>query len=383
MTIFSGFLKIVRRNSAIALIYILMFIIINIGISSSLKKVVKKDYEISRPGILVIDEGRTTEMKRALFEMIGITANLTFVEDALAAKDAVVSQEADYVFVIGEDAELRLKNGEPAIEVFYELGNPAGILAETQVRKILMYMDAYYRTYGEIDYDAIGEAMKEGISVKIESENIQTMSRTDYFKQYMKFFHYIFISISLFVISPLLLQINKGALRTRCSVSSLRPSEYYFQLALAVTVLTTLFIIIFVLFGLAIVDFEVETRTLLLLIGNIFVFGLSLMSFVVLISNLPVSPRVVSSIANIFSIVVAFTTGIFVPVEFLPESVVSLSKFFPAYYSVHITTGENLATGVILYDLGVQLLFALVFSLGAIYLNRSRRREVLNVKTSI
>lgn len=382
MTVFKGFLKIVKRNSAIAIIYLGIFIVITMATSSSLKRMAKDTYEISKPNILFIAEGEQTELKEKLFEMLEHSANLHIVSDVLKAKDDIVSQKADCLLVIGDDALDRMKNGRPAVDVFYELGNPAGILADADIDKLLRYMDASLRTYGTIDYAGIEKALEESIAVEIEPKDVENLSKTEFFKQYMKFFHYIFLSISLFIISPILLQISKGSLRTRCSVSSLRPAEYFLQLALAVTVLTTLFIILFVLFGLAVVEFQVKSGTVLLLVSDIFVFGLTLMSFVVLISSLPVSVRFISAFANIFSIVVAFTAGIFVPTEFLPEAVINFSKFFPAYYSVRLTTAEQLSAGEVAYHFGIQLLFALVFSLGAIYLNKSRRRSAINVSTT-
>lgn len=362
------------------MIYIGIFVIISIASSSSLRKTANETYEISKPNIVFVSVGEETELKKALYEMLQNSARLHVASDVLKAKEDIVSQKADYLIVIGEDALDRMKKGQPAAEVFYEPGNPAGILADIETDRLFRYIDAYERTYGRVDFQAIQEAVQESIAVKIESENVDAMSRTAYFKQYMKFFHYVFISVSLFVISPLLMKLNRGELRTRCSVSSLRPSEYFMQLALAVTVLTTLFIIVFVVFGLAIVEFHVDSGTLFLLITDIFIFGLSMMTFVVLISNLPVGVRVISSFANVFSIVVAFTTGIFIPTEFLPEAVINISKFFPAYYSVYITTGENLSMGSILFHLGVQILFAAVFSLGAVYLGKSRTKSVLNTE---
>lgn len=393
MTVFSAFLKNVKRNYLFSLLYVCIFILMTFVSLSNMNQKANEAFEISKPKIILIDVGNPTDFKQALIRKLESSSRLTVRtlhteetdsekimqhEDILRAKDEVVSQMADYLVVVEEDAVSRMHAGQHAVDVFYEFGNPAGALANVELNKFILFLDAYGRTHGTIDYETVTDAGIQSVDVEILAKKQGDITTTLFFRQYMRFFHYVFISIALFVISPLLLEINKGNVRSRCSVSSLRPSQFFMQLAMAVTLLTTLFIVIFMVFGLAVVKFQVETGTLLLMLINIFVFGLSLMSFVVFISNLPIGVTAISSIANLFSIIVAFTSGIFVPAEFMPEAVINLSKFFPAYYSIRITVTENLSTESILYHLGMQLLFALLFSLASVYLGKSRRQESLN-----
>lgn len=381
MTVYSGFLRSLKKSNWVTAMYVGLFVIITLVSLSTLQKNVSDTFSISRPSVLVVnfsDERAFDVALRTQIESFGTmeVRNISVEE----AKDLIVGQAFDIAVFVSPDAEKRLTSGEEAvIEMFYEDANPAGVLAGMSLNRFLGYLDAYQKAHRVVDYSAVLESSTEEVSVELLNQD-KAMSKTLFFRFYIKFFHYIYISLALFVVAPTLLTMNSGYLRARRGVSSLRPTNYFLQISFAIFAVVIGFLAFFVLLGLGIVGFDVDYQVVALLVLNLLVFSIALVAFTVFLSSLPISSVTISTVANVVSIVVAFTSGIFVPSEFLPDVITNLAKFFPAYYSVRVTMVDTLTKSELFYNLGIQLLFALVFGLAAIYAGKSRRTEFLKVK---
>lgn len=382
MTVFSGFLKSLKKSNWVTAMYVGIFLMLTLVSLSSLKKNVSDTFTISRPDVLVVNFSEGRKFDEALREQIESFGTFTTRDLSVAeVKDLIVGTAYDIAVLIRPDAEERLLSGEaPVFEVFFQDTDPAGVLAGMNLNRYLSYLDAYRKAHGEIDYSKVLKSSTEEIKVELLNDD-QAISKTLFFRFYIRFFHYIYISLALFVMAPTLMAMNTGHLKARRGVSSLRPLDYFLQISLAIFVVVICFLAFFVLLGLGIVGFDLDYHVVSLLLLDLLVFSLALVAFTVFLSSLPISNVTISTVANVVSIVVAFTSGIFVPSEFLPDVINNLAKFFPAYYSVRITAVDTLTKNELLYNLGIQLLFAVVFALAAIYISRSRKTESLKVKS--
>lgn len=381
MTVYSGFLKSLKKSSWVAAMFVGIFLMLTLVSLSTIRKNVSDTFSISRPSVLVVNDSANRAFDKALRTQIESFGTIEMRNISVEeAKDLVVGTAFDIVVFVSPDAEQRLVSGEEAvIEMFYEDANPAGVLAGMSLNRFLTYLDAYRKAHGEIDYSKVLESSTEETKVELLNDD-EAMSETLFFRFYIKFFHYVYISLALFVVAPTLMSMNTGYLKARRGVSSLRPLDYFLQISLAIFTVVICFLALFVLLGLGIVGFAVNFDVVVLLVSNLLVFSVALVAFTVFLSSLPISAVTISTVANVVSIVVAFTSGIFVPSEFLPDVITNLAKFFPAYYSVHVTMVDTLTQADLLYHFGVQLLFALVFGLASIYASKSRKTESLKVK---
>lgn len=381
MTVYKAFVKAVMHNKWTIFMYTLIFLVISLLSLSLLRERAAEVFEISRPHILILEEGEDTAFRKALRTYLEGRAH---VERTTLSKeeaiDRVVSRnQADLLVIPGENVEEKLCSGNAAIDVYYEPGSSAGTLANVEINKFFNYALAIYKTYGHFDYDRIQEMGEVQTRVVIQAREKQNINSTIFFRFYLKYFHYIFISLVLYIVTPILLQFNSGQLKTRRLVSSLRPSQYVAQVSLAILTIVIGLIAVFFLFGLGLIRFAIEMETLLLLLLNFFIFSISIVAVIILISSLNIGPSTVNTIATTLSLLIGFTSGIFVPIEFLPSSLVSVVKFFPVYHSVKVTETAEMSAEALMFHMGIQLLAAFVFMLGALYINRSRKGSSLRI----
>ena len=89
----------------------------------------------------------------------------------------------------------------------------------------------------------------------------------------------------------------------------------------------------------------------------------------------------VNGIVNVVALGSSFLCGAFVPVEWLPNSVLTVAHILPSYW--YIQTNERLKTmevlnfetlRPILFNMGMLLVFALVFTVAANVVSRARRK---------
>lgn len=379
MTVYKAFMKCVMRNQWVILGYAAVFIVITVFRLSSVSDVVGEHFQISRFSVLLMERGEKSEMKEAIKSYLETRGNLEISDlSESQAIDRVVSQNhADLMLVLDDETEKRLLAGAPPARVYYEPGNVSGVLANYELNKYFTYLDAYYKTHGTFDYRAILAAMEKQTSVEILPNESRNLTGDLFFRYYMVFFHYIFVSLVLLIIPPVMLQFSSGMVKERRLVSSLRPSDYVIQVSFAI-VSTALFLIaVFVIFCLLLIGFRIDGSTFAVVLLNFLIFSASIIGFVLLVSSFRIGYHMISFVANLFSLGIAFSSGIFVPRELLPKSIVEISKFFPAYHSVQVTETEGMALETMLYHWGIQLLMAAIFVIAAVYVNRGRKRSAI------
>ena len=120
----------------------------------------------------------------------------------------------------------------------------------------------------------------------------------------------------------------------------------------------------------------------LIYILNTFIFAIVALALSLLVSTLVNKKEAVSGIVNVVALSQAFLCGAFIPVMWMPDSVLKIAHIFPAYY--YIDSNELLASLEILnfinlkpvwINMGVMILFIIIL----IVLNNiaSKKKQVL------
>ena len=119
----------------------------------------------------------------------------------------------------------------------------------------------------------------------------------------------------------------------------------------------------------------------ILYIINSFVHLITITSLAFLIGNLVTNKDVVNGVTNVVGLGTSFLCGVFVPLEYLPDGVISMAHLLPTYYYVKsntiITTLEEININTlqpVLVNMGILLGYAVVFIiLSNIVSNRKRK----------
>lgn len=100
--------------------------------------------------------------------------------------------------------------------------------------------------------------------------------------------------------------------------------------------------IIYILLSFGLIGKIMFTLNGLVLIINSFIFMIFTLSLAIFIANLLKSKDSINGLTNVLSLGTSFLCGAFVPISYLPNSVLKFSKLLPSYY--YIKTNEIVKT---------------------------------------
>ena len=119
----------------------------------------------------------------------------------------------------------------------------------------------------------------------------------------------------------------------------------------------------------------------LIYILNSFIFTICAVTIAFLIGNLVSNKNAINGIVNVVALGSSFLCGSFVPLEWLPDTVIKIAHILPSYY--YISSNEmiakleivNFETIIpILKNMGIILIFMMVFIIATNIISRYNRK---------
>ena len=368
MPVFKTYMKVVKKNLLMALIYTGIFVMLVFMFSSSAEPSVK--FESVSLGVCVIDEDNT-EASKALTDYIGSTNTLVEIEnDKDEILDALYYTRVDYVLTIKKGFEEKISAGETEnLLTNYQLPDSYdGVFIDNKINHYVSTLSAYM-----VANDNVSEAIsKTNNTLSKETEvTVETFSEdgdknTDYFIELAFFFTYLpygLISVLISILTVVLIKMNKKEIAARTNSSSTPVLSQTMQIILGSLVLVAAVWVLFMLVGI-VINGGMFTGKAWLAVLNSFVFTLVSAGIAILTSTLTSEPRYVALVANIVPLSMSFLCGIFVEQSLLGENILAFSRFLPVYWYIKAT--DMLAfTSEATFDysefmscLGIEALFA-------------------------
>lgn len=340
MTVFKAFLNVLNKNKSPIILFTIILVIF--GTLNYNNNETSLDFTNAKPDTYIINEDEDTGITK---EFIKYIESKTVIMDKYSIDeidDALFYRDINYIIYIKKGfREDILNNKTPKIEI-KSTGDYQASLADMIVKKYLSVLNVYkdYSLSEEEIIDKVNEALDEEVSVEVTSK-LDTYSLSK-ITSYFNFMNYSLLAGLVFVISIILNSFKNKNINKRTVISSMNYKVFNRYLTLSnlllALVLWVLYIILsFVLLG----DVMFSTHALVCIV-NSFVFMIVALVVAVLIGNVVNNKNAVNGIVNVIALGSSFLCGAFVPVEFMPESVVKFSKILPSYY--YINTNEIVKT---------------------------------------
>ncbi len=368
MQVFKTFLKVLKKNMGVSMIYIIIFMVIAYMMSTASSD--KKEYEASKLDVGIIDMDNSDESK-ALSDYISDNHNLVEIEnDKDEMLDSLYYRTVDVIITINEGYSEKLAGGETdglitsrSIE-----GTYSESYFENQLNRYLGVVSAYVKGGSTIE-DAVtkaSELMEKEISVNVVSFNEESETEfSNSMASYFQYLAYILISIMITSLCPTLLTMTHKEIGNRTNCSCMTVTSRMMQLTAGTAVYTLL--VFGIIFAGAAFMFGKELFTTygLLALLNSFVYLIVSMAITLLISVFAPGKNAVSMIANVLGLGMSFLCGVFVPQYLLSDAVIGFGRFLPAYWFVkanNMLAGfsyEVYSVSKFMTCIGIQLAFAI------------------------
>lgn len=385
MTVFKGYMLVMRQNIGYFFMYFGIFVGLTLGISSVVGKEESSLFASTRLNIAVVDEDGGI-LAKGIEEMLSAKHEVRIA--ALNRSDLAEEMYygmLDYVVCIPENADELLLSGEEALEVTKVPGSYNGYFVDNQLNDFLNTVKLYLTA----DY-GLEEAVERAVRLVTEEQaEVSLASRSGYasdrspFSWYYRYLPYFYLASFCYCISFILMKFGSSSIRRRMGCSCVPPQKQGIQAAAALSLIGFAGWLISVLIpmGLYGKSFFADSNAPLYLL-NAFCLMLVALCIAFFIGNLVKSDLAVNGLANVVSLGMCFLCGVYVDLELLGSGVKAVSRFLPVYW--YETTNELLArhaelTGEmrreIVWGMGIQLLTAAACLCLALAVKRKRANE--------
>lgn len=381
MTVFSTFWKVINKYKGTIILYTVMLIVFG-GINMTTNDT-GVDFTSSKPDILIVNNDKDSEVTKNLVKYMSDNANIVSVKDNEEARDdALFYRDVSYIIYIPKNYGIDTLNGKEVELEIKKIDTYDAALAEMMLSRYIETQNIYLKTnISESELiNNINESLKDKTNVEIVSKlNTSKLTKVS---RYFNFASYSIMAVTIYIICLVITSFHEKSVNKRIIISSMNYKEHNRLLLLSSSVYALVVWILYTILGFIIFGSELFTFRGLLFIGNEFIFTFCSLTLSLLISSLCYSKAAVSGIVNVVALGSAFLCGAFIPLEWLPSSVIKIAHILPTYY--FISSNEILKSLEVinmsnLHSVFINTIIMLLFSILFIIINNivTKKKRVI------
>lgn len=380
MTVFKTYLKILRKNLVMVLVFSIMLVIFGgLRMSSEDKSL---SFNAVKPDVLIVNKDEEKGITKGFIKYIKANSNIQKIANNEDARnDALFYNEVDYIIYIPKGFNEDFMNGNiEKIEV-KKGNNFNGSYSEMMINRYLKIASTYRTKTTNQDelVKIVDKTLKN--NTKIEITTKLDTDRLEAAEFFYNFESYSILVCLIFIISLIQTIFNEEKIRKRTVISSTSYKKNNRILLLCNLLYALTVWVAYLILAIFMLGDILWTSNGILYIINSFVHLITVTSLAFLIGNLVTNKDVVNGVTNVVGLGTSFLCGVFVPLEYLPDGVIKMAHLLPTYYYVKsntiITTLEEININTlkpVLINMSILLGSAIVFIiLSNIVSNRKRK----------
>ena len=341
MTVFKTFLKILNKNKLIVILYTVF--LIGFGGFNMQTSENSTNFVQSKPDILIINNDEEKGIAKDLIKYVTENSNIVDIKnDEEAINDALFYRDVNYIIYIPENYSEDFMNGKnPEISI-KSTGDYQASLAEMLLSRYIKVANTYKQSID--DEDELISKINETLSKQTEVEITSTLDTNSLSKAtfYYNFASYSILACLVYVICLILASFKDEKIQKRTIVSSMNYKKHNRQLLLSNSLFSLILWIFYVALSFVLIGDVMFSNQGLIYMLNSFIFTICATTMAFFIGNLVTNKNAVNGIVNVVALGSSFLCGAFVPMRWLPDSVLKIAHILPSYY--YIDTNEALTS---------------------------------------
>ena len=380
MTVFKCYMKILRQNIGLVIMYLAIFFSVAIVMQFAAGKSEDSLFETASIDLGLVNEDGGTLAQGLVDYLSGIHHVVLMDNDPEQLQENLFYRNVEYILQIPADFyETCMVNGE-SLKVTKVPGSYSSFYVDQQISSYLNTIQTYLAA-GFSQEKAIQAVKKEThepvTKLTFDSGTSDTSPSTYYFR----YIPYLFLGALCYTMGYILMAFKKGDIQKRMEASAISVRRQSVEGLLA----TGMIGVILWLIGFLGVTFMYGSRfwqsgLCVYYILNTFTMLIVALSLSYLIGMFITNSNLLSGVANLVSLAMCFLCGVFVPMDVMDKSVLKFAQFLPVYWyeqvneilSRHHTLSPELL-GQVLIGIGIQLLFAAAFISLILVVSRYRK----------
>lgn len=367
MTVFNTFWKVINKYKGTIILFTVMLVTFG-GINTTSNNSTV-DFTNSKPDIIIVNNSGNNDLTKNLISYLEKNTNVKDVKNTEEARnDALFYREVNYIIYIPKDYQKDVLSGKTPVIDIKTVGDYTSSLAEMLLTRYLKIQSIYAKnisTEQEL-ITVINKNLSKTSEVTITSKVDTT--KTSRVSRYFNFASYSAMFIIIFVICMVLSSFHTKTIKKRTIISSMNYKTHNKYLLRASFIYSIIVWFLFMLLGTILFSTTILSLRGLVYALNLFIFIFTSLTLALLLSTLIDNKDAVNGIVNVISLGSAFLCGAFIPTEWLPETVVKISRIFPTYWYVNsndllasLQTINMTSLNQVIINMIVMLVFALIF----------------------
>lgn len=370
MTVYKGYLLLMKRNIRILFLYLALFLTLTLLIQKFMGDDGNLyDSEGVRLNVAVVDQDHT-KASRNFTRWIGKHHDLADIKSSgrEELQEEMFYGNLDYILFIPDGFEKKvIKNGK-SLSVVEKPGSYQGEFVKAQINQYLStvrtFTQAGYTTSKAQKLAARQDRLKSDITV-IDRNGHQ--GKTPGYITMFKYLSYLYVAVLCYCLGTVILLMRDSEIqrRTFCSCVSLTRQNTQTLLACMTAGIGLWLISLLLIFGLYGRELAADPHTPLLLLSS-FLMMFDGLAIAFLVGNVAPTAAVINSIVNVTALGMCFLCGVFLPMSML-SAVRPVSRCLPVYWFI---TAVDLLGDYQTLDAGMRTelytAFAIQFAMGAL-----------------
>ncbi len=342
MIVFKAFLKVLRAHLFPIIIFtgfLVLFTVFNI--SSSDNSI--PDFSDSKVRIAIINKDEEVGITKTLIDYLNANTEVVKIKDDKdSLDDALFYREINYVVEIPANYRNNILNDRPVKLIVKGTKTYQASLAEVILNRFTKVLNSYNQVYDK--ESEIIELVNETLTFKPIAQitshiNNDKLEKVNF---YYNFINYSLLAGCVYVICVILVSFKEKGVLKRILISGMKYQTHNRYLLFANALLTFFLWLIYVLLSILLLGDVMFTSNGLFYILNSFIFSICALSIAFLIGSLIKNKNSITGIINVVALGSSFLCGAFVPMEYLPDSLIKVVHILPSYW--YIKTNETLKT---------------------------------------
>ena len=381
MTVFRTFLKVLNKCKVPIIMYTVILILFggfNMQTSEN-----STNFVASEPDILIINQDKEEGITKNLINYIKENSKIIEIENnEEAINDALFYRDVNYIIYIPENYREDFLNGDnPEIQI-KSTGDYQSSLAEMMLERYIKVANIYQKNLNSEQeiISKINETLSKETEIQITSKlDTDNLKKATF---YYNFTNYSILAGCVYVICLILSSFKEERIAKRTIISSMNYKKYNRHLLLSNSLFAIVLWIFYVILSFILLGNVMFTLHGLIYIVNSFIFIVCAVTIALLIGNLVKNKNAINGIVNVVALGSSFLCGAFVPMEWLPDTVLKIAHILPSYYFISsnemITQLEVInfdSMRPILSNMGIIFVFTIIF----IFINNivsKRKRKI-------
>ena len=339
MTVFKTFLKILKKNKFIVILYTVFLITFggfNMQTSDN-----NTNFVASKPDIMIVNKDENKGITQDLIKYITDNSNIIKLknnEDAI--NDGLFYRDVDYVIYIPKNYNRDFMDGKnPKIDI-KSTGDYKSSYAEMLLSRYIKVANIYQKSIDDEDelISKINETLSKESKVEIISKlDTNGLSKASF---YYNFASYSILACLVYVICLILSSFKNMKIQKRTIISSTDYKKINRQLLLSNSLFSLVLWLMYVILSFILIKDVMFSIQGIIYLLNSLLFTICATTIAIFIGNIVYNKNAINGIVNVVALGSSFLCGAFVPMEWLPDGVLKIAHLLPSYY--YISSNETL-----------------------------------------